>query len=146
MLVDQATNPVKYPEGLFRSAFDNEQKIGKTWKIGKDKKLKTSVVTSSAISQLEPNCMIQNDVKFSPKSWLFSTLTPEEKLNVVKSNSNLEDNDYFRSRRNNLIRQRLSVVKSQFDTSFNDVISRSMSEKQKTSELKVCGNCCAAEN
>ena len=102
-LSKQASEPIKLPDGMVRAIFDNEQKIGKTRKTGKEKKLPMSVITNSAMIELDPDNLVQNKAAFSPKLWSFLDLTVGEKMNATTSNNNLRDENYFRSRRNNLI-------------------------------------------
>lgn len=144
-LSKQASEPIKFLDGMVRAIFDNEQKIGKTRKIGKEKKLPMSVITSSAMIELDPDNLVQNNAAVSPKLWLFLDMAVEEKMNAITRNSNLRDENYFRSRRNNLIRQRLSIVKCQFNIQHDDVIDEIISNKKKISNIKIC-NDCSAEN
>ena len=62
-----------------------------------------SVITNSAMIELDPDNLVQNKAAFSPKLWSFLDLTVGEKMNATTSNNNLRDENYFRSRRNNLI-------------------------------------------
>ena len=109
-LSKQASDPIKFPDGMVRTIFRNEQKTGKTWKIGKERKLLMSVITSSAMIELDLDNLVQNNAAFSPKLWPFLDLIVGEKINAITRNNNLRGENYFSSRRNNLIRQRLSTM------------------------------------
>ena len=54
-LVDLASSPVIPPEGDLGHAFDNNQRIEKTWHIEVDSKVKASVITTHIWLSLDKN-------------------------------------------------------------------------------------------
>ncbi len=66
-LINQAnaTTPV-CPSGDIILVFDNDQVVGKTYKVQPNNEVRSSVITNCALVQLDPNGTIQEDSELSP--------------------------------------------------------------------------------
>ena len=65
-LVDLASSPVIPPEGDLGHAFDNNQRIAKTWHIEVDSKVKASVITTHIWLSLDKNGKLQESKNLKP--------------------------------------------------------------------------------
>ena len=82
--------------------FDNEQVIGKKYHVSAIKN-RNSVITSMVYLKIN-DLQIQQEVRFSPKSWF--SLSSVANVDTLFST----ERDVFRSTRNKFIAQRLQVV------------------------------------
>ena len=144
-LTSQAVEPVIFPEGMVRCLFDNEQKVGKTWRINLNGKFPLSVITSSATISLDKDSEIQGKEHLKPKYWRLKDISPENCYQNIESKEMLwNDEDYYRSTRNNLIKKRLNVLKQQAEKE-GDIIQKIINQKRDLSKIKICSKC-GAEN
>ena len=82
-----AVDPIQFPNGLVRSIFDNEQKVGKTWRIKMNKRFPLSVITSHANISLDTNNNIQEKERLMPKfgvRWSYLQMKCMKKLRQKK--------------------------------------------------------------
>jgi hypothetical protein len=68
---------VTFPEGLVRCAFDNEQVVGKSYKVKANTNMPASVITSHMYIKIDASNNIQSNPDFAPTNWLFTQ--PSEK-------------------------------------------------------------------
>ena len=72
-LTKNAENEIPFPDGLIKVVFDNEQVIGKKYKVKVSRNLvKSSVITSKAYIKTSDSD-IQGFADMKPKYWLFKT-------------------------------------------------------------------------
>ncbi|XP_060601916.1 uncharacterized protein LOC132755133 [Ruditapes philippinarum] len=140
-LADEASTPVEFPKGLVRTVFDNEQVIGKTYRIKADSKVPTSIVTSHLYICIDPESTIQNDEKFAPSNWLFDKPNDHQKALFLSEDENCVN--VFRVTRNNLISRCLVSVELEHSNGSFDFIDSVLS--RKACREKVCLHC-GAEN
>lgn len=81
------------PTGIVRSVFDNEQVIGKTYKVRAENKVPMSIVTSHIYISIDPNNKIQNEEQYSPDNWLFRDPTEIQKHKFMCEEQ--KDVDFF---------------------------------------------------
>lgn len=135
-MTQQADTPVKYPEGLVRSVFDNEQVVGKTYRVKSDNKLPTSVITSHLYIVIDEQNMIQTEEKFAPCNWLFSKPTNAQTQAFLSMNNDAV-NDTFRKSRNTLLGDRLRKVIDENDN--EDLVHSFICENKKCeNEKNLC--------
>ena len=83
-LVDLASSPVIAPDGDLGHAFDNNQKIGKTWHVEFDSKVKASVITTHIWLSLDKTGLLQSNEKLKPVQWC-------DKPDIIKKIRDAED-------------------------------------------------------
>ena len=71
-MFDQTTDEIKFPHGVVRGVFDNEQVIGKSYRIKNENKVPSSIVTSNLYISIDPCSALQNNVDFALNNWLFN--------------------------------------------------------------------------
>jgi hypothetical protein len=57
------------PKGDVVFIIDNEQRVGRTWSIHPNNKVKVSVITNVAVAQVNPIIQVQDKEELHPKSW-----------------------------------------------------------------------------
>ena len=141
-MTDQAADPVRFPSGMVRSVFDNEQVIGKRHIIKTDNKVPLIVVISHMYITMDANNQIQCDKDFAPTTWLFENPTEIERKDY------LEQFDDVLQTRNDFIDIRLKVVNgetqqedTQGSTKSIDFIDQIILQKKKCEENKICVDC-----
>ena len=65
-----ATLPPTCPDGDIITVFDNDQVIGRTWKVRPDNKVSSSVITNIAWIVVQPDGHLQTETAFLPGKWL----------------------------------------------------------------------------
>ena len=65
----QATTPLHPVSGDVLCGFDNDQVIGKQYHVRSDQELKTSVITSVAVAQIDPEGKLQEQEALKPGNW-----------------------------------------------------------------------------
>lgn len=144
---DQATTALNVPPGIVRSVFDNEQVIGKTYKVQAENKVPMSIVTSHIYISIDKCNEIQRDETFAPSNWLFgkpSQIQKQEFLNESK-----ETVEFFRHSRNMFIKERMFSVRDEQNNSnengIYDYVDEAVTRKIENENEKVCVSC-GAEN
>ena len=84
LLVGLASSPVIPPEGDLGHAFDNNQRIAKTWHIEVDSKVKASVITTHIWLSLNKNGKLEESKNLKPVQWYKNT-------SVIKNIRDVED-------------------------------------------------------
>lgn len=74
-MTEQADKPMRFPDGLVRSVFDNEQLVGKTYRVKSENKISTIVITSHLYIAIDEKNLTQTEEKYVPSNWLFSKPT-----------------------------------------------------------------------
>jgi hypothetical protein len=137
-MTQQADSEVKYPEGLVRSVFDNEQVVGKTYRVKSDNKLPASVITSHLYIVIDEENLVQNEEKYSPSNWLFLKPTKVQEQSYL-SMYNDSVTKTFRKSRNTLLSDRLLKVSD--ENGNDDVVNLFISEKARCENEKICVDC-----
>ena len=101
--------PLTVPQGMVRLVFDNEQVVGKRYRVKAGQStVPMSAITSHLYMLMDENCNIQYEDKYKPSNWMFNDIN--EEIEQIVLNSFDKYNDTFRSTRNNFIKKRLSVI------------------------------------
>ncbi|KAJ8048815.1 hypothetical protein HOLleu_01285 [Holothuria leucospilota] len=75
-------DPLPTPTGDCLVAFDNDQVIGKSYNVRENNKVKTSIVTSVCVAEVDPDGKLQNESSLRPSCWERS-LTSSEALCIL---------------------------------------------------------------
>ena len=122
--------------------FDNEQVIGKKYHVSAIKN-RNSVITSMVYLKIN-DLQIQQEVRFSPKSWF--SLSSVANVDTLFST----ERDVFCSTRNKFIAQRLQVVHQEQTTVeknyVTDKIDELVTRKEECMVEKTCLSCGAANS
>ena len=144
-LKDAASKPITVPPGLIRIVFDNEQVIGKRYRVkAKQMNVPMSVITSHAyITLSKTNDMQYKDDENIPSKWMFACQNDSIDKKIIDS---FETHKYiFRKTRNEFIQHRLNVILKEMKDRENgyelDVIDEMLREKVMIDTYKVCQNC-----
>lgn len=78
-LTEQASTPLPPVSGDIVCAFDNDQVIGKHWHVRANQKLKSSVITTVAVAEVNPHGKLQEDEDLKPGNWTNQAI-PQEVL------------------------------------------------------------------
>ena len=142
-LDQSASNPIPFPPGVVRYAFDNNQVVGKTYIIrGGDNNVPTSIITSSLYAELNKS-NLQDDNNLKPKHWMFSKPTPEQENEIVALSDKY--NDFFRASRDERIRTSLAEVIKEEEQEGTDHIDKLVDNQHNSDNYKLCATC-GAEN
>ena len=99
-LSNEAKKEITFPKEDVRVVFDNQQVIGKRYKVNaKSNTVPSSVITSQANLVLNTDVHLQWNEALKPKQWFFKEKT-------IDPNCLDEANDYFRKSRNRFIKSR----------------------------------------
>nr|XP_022289927.1 uncharacterized protein LOC111101643 isoform X2 [Crassostrea virginica] len=103
---------IKIPESSdVISFFDNNQVIGRKWRVKNDFKAESSVITS--VAHIESRSNIQTDGDVAPSKWqFFSPASKKEAISKIR-NKELEYQKEFNTLRHGFIQQRLQKVYEQ---------------------------------
>ena len=138
-LVDLASSPVIPPEGDLGHAFDNNQRIGKTWHIEVDRKVKASVITTHIWLSLDKNGKL-------PESKNLKPVQCYEDTSVIKNIRDAEDplfleldKEHYNSLYHIIEANIKSVANEQRNTSGD--LTDFMDEKIERDTCLVCSVC-----
>ena len=141
-LNSSASSEIEFPEGIVRVVFDNEQIIGKRYRVKTNQSaVPASVISSSAYLSIENKSKIQYDDRFMPSKWMFDSLDDVTINSVIESFD--QCNNIFRRTRNELFTERINaIVKTLQDDGENfgnlDIIVK---ESSYSENFKFCSNC-----
>jgi len=108
-LNESAANEIEFPPGIVRVVFDNEQVIGKRYRVKANQtSVPTSVTSSSVYLSIDKGNNIQTEEKFQPSNWMFDSLD-ETTMNALLDSFG-QHNDTFRMTRNELLAERINVL------------------------------------
>ena len=127
-LKEQASEPLKFPDGLCKAIFDNSQKIGKTYLISGDNVVPTSVITSHLWLTLDPNSTIQSNQMYKPTNWMWEMVNNETEHLLLKSLTS--SGEGFRTTRDIFITRCIYVVSKQHNKKDVDLIDETLKEKR----------------
>ena len=136
-LKDQSKEPLKFPNGLVKSVFDNNQKIGKKYLISGTNTVPTSVITSNMWITLEEENEMPNDGNYSPKKWLLHKTLSQIQINDLIEKLTKPSNQ-FRLSRDAFLRKCLIIVQKQIKESSNDTVDEKLRKKEQLENEKVC--------
>lgn len=143
-LKEQAKEPLKYPEGVVKSVFDNSQKVGKTYLISGTNTVPTSVITSHLWITLEKDSNLQNDQKYRPEEWMWKDVDENVKIELKKSLTQSTEN--FRKTRDGFITTILEKVYCEHKKNPQDAIDAEILAETKSNNQKECITCgCEAD-
>ena len=147
-LSELSNEEIKVPSGDVRIVFDNEQVVGKIYRVkAEENKVPLSVITSHAYLKISKTSNLQYDSKLKPKYWMFNTLSQEQKLYFLAYPS--KHNSYFRSTRNDLVASRITELVKQQNVSKNqitDFIDDLINAKVSSTLYKECVDCGGAND
>ena len=141
-LNSSASSEIEFPEGIERVVFDNEQIIGKRYRVKTNQSaVPASVISSSAYLSIDNKSKIQYDDRFMPSKWMFDSLDDVTINSVIESFD--QCNNIFRRTRNELFKERINaIVKTLQDDGENfgniDIIVK---ESSYSENFKFCSNC-----
>ena len=141
-LNEQANNPIKFPKGLTKAIFDNNQKIGKTHIITGTNIIPTSVMTSSLWLSLDSNNQIQDDERFKPSKWMWKETNQDTEKKLIDALTS-PGND-FGNTRDEFITICIDIVTKQHKRSIvpvTDSIDVFLQNKNIVENQKKCVNC-----
>ena len=105
-----AGSEIKFPNGIVRVVFDNEQVIGKRYRVKADQALvPASVVTSSAYLIIDDSNNMQFEDTYKPSDWMFKSV--DESLIDSIIDSFESNNGIFRVTHNKLLKERMCYFK-----------------------------------
>lgn len=140
-LSNQSMEPLPYPENDCVAIFDNNQVIGRSWKIKVNNKVQSSVVTT--ICQIEyPSYSLQRQVNLKPKFWNFDA----EKLKRWVRDMPQEVSDVHYKQLYSTLAKNLQIVVSQQKQTentgmFEDNVDVEVERQRIEETTKVCCNC-----
>jgi len=103
-LNESAANEIEFPPGIVRVVFDNEQVIGKRYRVKANQtSVPTSVTSSSVYLSIDKGNNIQTEEKFQPSNWMFDSLD-ETTMNALLDSFG-QYNDTFR-----ILAERINVL------------------------------------
>lgn len=148
-LSEHAKEEIEFPNGLVRVIFDNEQVVGKRYRVRANlNNVPCSVITSVAYLQIDEHSNIQNDEQYAPKNWLFAEETCVENENLIKGLHNYDK--YFRLTRNSFIANRISKIvqeqKIDEKSEYFDLIDTSIMLGNEITSEKICVGCDSAND
>jgi 7-cyano-7-deazaguanine synthase in queuosine biosynthesis len=116
-----AEKPLTPPTGDLVVAFDNDQVLGKSWRVHVSNKMKYSVITSVLYLVCNPLLSLQKHIALSPSMWLpFITRLPCSLITI--KNYEKPFHDAFRTLRLHFIEGRIkSVYQQQRWTDISDI-------------------------
>ena len=138
-LKEQSKDPLKFPEGLVKSVFDNNQKVGKTYLISETNIVPTSVITSHLWIIFDPTSKMQEKSSLKPCAWMQKELDDSQTDELIRSLTVPTEN--FRLTRNSHITKCLEIVVNQFHNSDADIIDLINEEEAELSSQKRCLVC-----
>ena len=139
-----SSEPLKVPRGFVRIVFDNEQVIGKRYRVrAKESKVPATLITSYAYLIVDQDNLMQNREEMKPKHWMFKDITEDFSTKIIESFNT--GNVVFRSSRNELLQKRLVAVSKGLTLNSNDgivdEIELIVAEKKAARTNKVCSTC-----
>ena len=147
-LSDHAQEEIKFPDGLVRFVFDNEQVVGKRYTVkGGSNSVPISVITSYAYLCIDEANDTQCSEHLKPSKWLFGKLDRTQQHILLNSCDNYKE--YFRMSRNELISKRLECVmesQKREGDGYSNKIDCLVLEKKDISSTKRCLDCDAAND
>lgn len=142
-LTEAAAVEPKFPDGVVRAVFDNEQRVGKRYRVkAKNNKVPMSVITSHIQLQMHETDTLQYNKVVHPKSWMFQTLTSEHVDRIKKEPQKY--NHIIRQTRNKLINDRITVLHKEQTVDENgvstDAVDVFLAKKEERND-KICQEC-----
>lgn len=140
-LSNQSMKPLPYPDNDCVAIFDNNQVIGRSWKIKVNNKVQSSVVTT--ICQIAyPSYNLQRQVNMKPKFWDFDV----EKLKRLVRDMPNEVSDIHYKQLYNTLAKNLQIVISQQKLTENmgmyeDNVDVEVERQRIEETTKVCSSC-----
>ena len=130
-LNNATSKPIEFPQGLIRVIFDNEQVIGKRYRVKVTQQLvPSSIIASNIYLTIASDSFIQCDNEFNPSNWMLNTVT--NSLKSSTKNSFNEYNNRFCLTRNGLINARTNVLLKNLDcgdSEFINIVEKMDNEK-----------------
>ncbi|KAJ8030711.1 hypothetical protein HOLleu_27195 [Holothuria leucospilota] len=141
-------DPLPTPRGDCLVAFDNDQVIGKSYNVRENNKVKTSIVTSVCVAEVDPDGKLQNESSLRPSCWERS-LTSSEALCILDQKHVC--NEHFCSvadlKLKNALQEKIELIKGQqiCSTCDNEQISDDidvlLKDEKMKKQWKVCSHC-----
>ena len=122
--------PINFPPGVVRVVFDNEQVIGKRYRVKANQfSVTSSFISCSSYVSIDKTNDIQYSNDFKPANWMFKPI--RETLLESIFDSFEQYNDLFQQTRNQLLSERLALIIGSQET-----IGRLVEEKKEQLILK----------
>ena len=138
-----ASANIEFPPGTVRVVFNNEQVIGKRYRVKTNQSsVPTSVVTSAIYLSIDESSQMQIDEYFKLSNWMFDPV--DNNLTNVILESFERYNDIFRLTPNYLLPERMSVlINSQefYDDNCFDFIDSLIQNTLHIENVKICSEC-----
>ena len=100
---------IKFPNGIVRIVFDNEQVIGKRYLVKADEALvPASCITSSGHLMIDHSRNMQFEDIYKSSDWMFKSVNESLIDSTIDSFEN--NNDILRVTRNELLNKRINVI------------------------------------
>ena len=133
-----AEAPLSVPSGLVRCIFDNNQVIGKRYRVKANKtSVPASVITSHACIMIDSNNHVQYQEKYQPSNWLYQG-DSKAATNILDS-FHLHD-DLFLATQNRFVESKIQNITEEL-SSCSDPIDELVKEKEMMDSGKFCSSC-----
>lgn len=143
-LENQACNEMPAPVGDLIYAFDNDQVIGKIYHVRANKKLKTSVITSVCMAEVEPTGTLQKDKTLKPSVWTAAEFQNAEILDYGSQHHRSLSDVHYQELCQSLA-YRIDKVYKETDVgedgTSSDKVDKLVAEYKFAQKWKVCQYC-----
>ena len=133
---------ITFPSGLVRVVFDNEQVIGKRYRVkANQSNVPSSVISSSIYLSIDESSEIQNIENLKPSYWMFDDFDDAKIEKLIKSFES--HSGVFRQTRDVLIGERLNIIKEEWmnNTVNFDYIDKIIATNEKSEKFRFCKHC-----
>ena len=135
-LNNQAREPIKFPDGMVKAVFDNNQKVGKTYLITRTNVVPTSVMTSHLWITFDANSNLQTEKSLKPDSWMWKNRNTAFREELTKFLT--RPSPQFRKSRNAFVETCIRIVHQQHDGSLTDYVDEMVKHKNTVNTEKTC--------
>ena len=112
-LKNSAAEPLSVPPGLVRLVFDNEQVIGKRYRVKANKaSVSASVITSHASIMIDKDNFIQYQDDYKPSTWLYDDRKMQTAAGDIIDLFD-EHEEIFRASQNTFIDSRIAYIRNE---------------------------------
>ena len=142
-LNQQSHTAIPFPNGLAKSVFDNNQKVGKTYVITADNTVPTIVMTSHLHIIFDAHSEVQNDNTLKPEKWMWKNQNNAKEK--VKPSLHIP-NEEFRKGRDEFIESCIILLYQQHAHGNKDHINSIVDMQNLAASEKKCEECgCEAD-
>ena len=142
-LNQQSHTAIPFPNGLAKSVFDNNQKVGKTYVITADNTVPTIAMTSHLHIIFDAHSEVQNDNTLKPEKWMWKNQNNAKEK--VKPSLHIP-NEEFRKGRDEFIESCIILLYQQHAHGNKDHINSIVDMQNLAASEKKCEECgCEAD-